>query len=68
MITNIHIYNNIMTHLLSAGISIVTEGRGTVDVVYVNNNVVAHVSYDGYLVAMTWTSDLDGANGTVGFG
>ena len=49
-ITNIHIYDNIMMHLPSAGISIVTEGKGDVDGVYVYNNIVAHVDGDGFLV------------------
>jgi hypothetical protein len=49
-ITNIHIYDNIMMHLPSAGISIVTEGKGDVDGIYVYNNIVAHVDGDGFIV------------------
>jgi hypothetical protein len=49
-ITNIHIFNNVMARLPSAGISIVTEGRGDVDGIYVYNNVVYDVTGDGFLV------------------
>jgi hypothetical protein len=50
LVTNIHIYNNIMMHLPSAGISIVTEGMGDVDGIYVYNNVAAHTDGDGFRV------------------
>ncbi len=49
-ITNIHIYDNVMMDLPSAGIVVTTEGEGDVDGVYVYNNIVAHVEGDGYRV------------------
>lgn len=50
LISNIHIYDNVMMHLPSAGIVVTTEGLGDVDGVYVYNNIVAHVDGDGYRV------------------
>ncbi len=49
-ITNIHIYDNIMMHLPSAGIVVTTEGLGDVDGVYVYNNIAAHTDSDGFRV------------------
>ena len=49
-ITNIHIFNNIMYDLPSAGVSIVTEGRGDVNGVYVYNNLVYGVDGNGLMV------------------
>ena len=50
LVSNIHIFNNVMMHLPSSGISIVTEGTGDVDGIYVYNNIVAHVEGDGFIV------------------
>lgn len=49
-ITNIQIYNNVMTNLPSAGIVVTTEGLGDVDGVLIFNNVVFNVTGDGYRV------------------
>jgi hypothetical protein len=62
-ITNIHIYDNIMTALPSAGIVVTTEGRGDVNGVYIYNNVVYNVTGDGYRVYDHPGGNLDG--GTV---
>lgn len=50
LVTNIEISGNVMHDLPSHGISIVTEGRGDVDGIWVFNNVVHSVDGDGLIV------------------
>lgn len=49
-ISNIHIFNNHLHDLPSTGMTITTEGKGDVSLVFVYNNIIYNTDRDGILV------------------